>query len=63
MATTASLGDLGYRVNYAASDAYVLSLSLRAGPSRVRALGDDLLRWPIAVVDGVGRVTQMIPPR
>lgn len=56
MATTASLGDLGYRVNYAASDAYVLSLSLRAGPSRVRALGDDILRWPITVVDDVGRV-------
>jgi len=58
VATTASMGDLGYRVNYAASDAYVLSLSLRAGPSRVRALGDDILRWPIAVVDEGGRVIQ-----
>ena len=56
MTTTASMGDLGYRVNYAASDAYALSLSLRAGPSRVRALGDDILRWPIAVVDQAGRV-------
>ncbi len=63
VATTASMGDLGYRVNYAASDAYVLSLSLRAGPSRVRPLGDDILRWPIAVVDEVGRVTQLIPPQ
>ncbi|MGH7615043.1 MAG: leishmanolysin-related zinc metalloendopeptidase [Gemmatimonadales bacterium] len=61
--TTASMGDLGYRVNYAASDAFVLSLALRAGPSRVRPLGDDILRWPIAVVDEVGRVTQVIPPR
>jgi hypothetical protein len=56
MTTAASMGDLGYRVNYAASDAYVLSLSLRASPSRVRVLGDDILRWPITVVDDVGRV-------
>ena len=61
--TTASMGDLGYRVNYAASDAYLLSLSLRAGPSRVRALGDDILRWPIAVIDRAGRVAQVIPSR
>jgi hypothetical protein len=61
--TTASMGDLGYLVNYAASDAYILSLSLRAGPSRVRPLGDDILRWPIAVLDAAGRVTQVLPPR
>jgi len=61
--TTASMGDLGYLVNYAASDAYVLSLALRAGPSPLRSLGDDILRWPIAVVDAAGRVTQLILPR
>jgi hypothetical protein len=61
--TTASMGDLGYLVNYAASDAFVLSLSLRAGPSRVRPLGDDILHWPIAVLDVAGRVTQVIPAR
>jgi len=61
--TTASMGDLGYLVNYGASDAYVLSLALRAGPSPLRSLGDDILRWPIAVVDAVGRVTQLILPR
>ena len=60
--TTASMGDLGYLVNYAASDAYVLSLSLRAGPSPLRSLGDDILHWPIAVVDAAGRVVQIIPP-
>jgi hypothetical protein len=61
--TTASMGDLGYLVNYGASDAYVLPLALRAGPSRVRALGDDILHWPIAVLDAAGRVTQLIPPQ
>jgi hypothetical protein len=61
--TTASMGDLGYLVNYAASDAYILSLALRAGPSRVRALGDDILHRPIAVLDAAGRVTQVIPAR
>jgi hypothetical protein len=57
------MADLGYLVNYAGSDAYVLSLALRAGPSRVRPLGDDILRWPIAVLDAAGRVTQVIPVR
>jgi len=61
--TTASMGDLGYLVHYAASDTYLLSLPLRAGPSPVRPLGDDILRWPIAVLDAAGRVTQVIPAR
>lgn len=52
--TTASLGDLGYVVNYAASDAYlvvnpVLAEGARRGAGR--PLANDILRLPVVEVD------------
>jgi len=64
--TTASMGDLGHTVNYAASDAYTVvnAVALRtleqAPPIE---LEDDILRLPIIVVDPVGRVMRVIQPR
>lgn len=63
--STASMGDLGYLVNYAASDGYTVPAA--APPVAVQGpvldLGDDILRLPIQVVDRVGRVVRTIPPR
>jgi hypothetical protein len=61
--TTASMGDLGYLVNYAASDPYVVTVSLAARAAPVRSLGDDLLRLPLMEVDAAGRIVRVIPPR
>jgi hypothetical protein len=62
--TTASMGDLGYLVNYAASDVYVVP---PAPPVVTQAttlvLGDDILRMPIMEVDAVGRVVRIVAPR
>src|SRR5206468_4321942 len=58
--TTASMGDLGYVVNYAASEPYTVAnvAGLRAQASFSQSeLGDDILRLPILVVDRRGRVT------
>lgn len=61
--TVASLGDLGYLVTYSAADPYLLSLQLRAEPSQVIVVGNDILPLPIRVVDAAGRVVQTIRPR
>ncbi|HEU5262395.1 MAG TPA: Ig-like domain-containing protein [Gemmatimonadales bacterium] len=64
--STASMGDLGYTVNYAASDPYTVTnpLALRVRAQRPSIeLGDDILRLPIIVVDASGRVVQVIQPR
>ena len=64
--TTASMGDLGYLVNYAGSDPYTVpnAAALRAQASLPQIeLGDDLLRLPILVVDRRGRVTRIIRPK
>lgn len=63
----AAMGDEGYLVNYAAGDAYgVLLAPPRAGAAGagagVIALGDDVLRLPITVVDRAGRVTATYRP-
>jgi len=59
--TIASFGDEGYRVNYAAADTYTHAFAappLRAAPAgRVIALGDDVLRLPIYIVDRTGHIT------
>ena len=61
--TTASMGDLGYLVNYAGSDPYVVTVPLAAQPVPVRALGNDILRLPLMEIDAAGRVVRVIPPR
>jgi len=64
--TTAAMGDLGYVVNYAASEPYTVAnvAGLRAQPSLPQIeLGDDILRLPILVVDRRGRVTRIIRPK
>lgn len=64
--TTASMGDLGYRVNYAASDPYVLTVPVAPQGARAasaRSLGDDVLRLPLLEVDAAGQVIRVIPPR
>lgn len=63
--TTASLEDISYGVNYAASDNYVHTFTLLAGPASVSRLflGDDVYRGPIYVVDRSGRVVRVIQPR
>ena len=61
--TAASMGDLGYTVNYAAAQSYALP-----GPAAVAAaesgpridLGNDVARGPIYLVDRNGRVMGMI---
>ncbi len=60
--TTASMGDMGYLVNYAGSDPFVLSVSIGARPGLVRALGDDVLRLPVMEIDATGRVVRVTLP-
>jgi hypothetical protein len=64
--TTASMGDLGYTVNYAASSAYTVANPLavtRAQTGGLQVLLDDVLHIPGFVIDGNGRVVRVIPPR
>jgi hypothetical protein len=65
--STASMGDLGYLVNFAASDGYTVPAAAAAvapaAPGTKLSLGNDILRMPIQVVDRTGRVVQTIPPR
>jgi Big-like domain-containing protein/leishmanolysin len=65
--STASMGDIGYLVNYAASDSYTVPVAAAAvapaAPGTKLNLGNDILRMPILVVDRAGRVVQTIPPR
>jgi hypothetical protein len=63
--TSAQYIDMGYQVNLAASDAFAVAapflVARAAGP--LIALGDDILRTPILVIDEAGRVTRVIQPR
>ena len=61
--TTASMGDLGYQVNYAGSDPYVLSVSLAVRPAPLQALGNDILRLPMMEIDPTGRILRVIFPK
>jgi hypothetical protein len=60
--TTASMGDLGYEVNYAGSDPFTLALAFQLPPGPVLELGNDVLWLPLSVVDGTGRVVRVLPP-
>jgi hypothetical protein len=61
--TVASLADMGYTVNLAAADPYTLSAALRAFSVGPRfELRNDVLRLPRHVVDGAGRVVEVIAP-
>jgi hypothetical protein len=59
--STASMGDLGYEVNYAASDPFSVMAALQAQPGPVLELGNDVLSMPIAVVDPTGRIVRVLP--
>lgn len=62
--STASMGDLGYRVNYAGSDAYTVPTAAAAAAALqapMLMLGDDVLRLPILVVNRAGTIVQTIP--
>src|SRR5215510_5783608 len=68
--STASMGDMGYVVNYAGSDPYTVVNPLAAirGLTQARApvidLHDDIARVPIYQVDRAGRVVGVVaPPR
>ena len=60
--TIASLGDLGYGVNYAAADPYSHTFYARApsgGGTAPLSLGDDVRRAPLVVLDAAGRVVRV----
>ena len=64
--TTGSMGDLGYVVNFAASDPYTVVnalAALRVSGGAAIELRDDIVRLPIFVIDAAGRVVGTIPPR
>jgi hypothetical protein len=62
----ASMGDLGYVVNYAASDPYTVVNPVAAFGARPRPrleLKHDILRVPLVEIDAAGRVVEVHPPR
>ncbi len=64
--STASMGDLGYRVNYAGSDSYTVTNPVAAISARPRPpllLKHDVLRIPLVELDASGSVVQIHPPR
>ena len=56
--TVASMGDLGYTVNVANAELYVLPPLALLQPAITVSLGDDVLRLPIVVIDDRGRVVR-----
>ncbi len=69
--SVASLGDMGYLVNYGAADAYVHQFTVAPFPGalgppvtplRRIPLGNDVLRVPIHTMDSHGRVTGVFRP-
>jgi hypothetical protein len=60
--STASMGDLGYLVNYAGSDPYFLTLPFVAQPETVMPLGDDILRIPVMEIDAAGHIVRVVMP-
>lgn len=62
--TVQSLADIGYSVKVGLAELYRVPGSTggaRATPARRIPYGDDILRGPIKVVDGNGRVVRIIP--
>jgi hypothetical protein len=63
--SAASMEDLGYVANYAASDPYVKTFTLRAAGRALPGglwLGDDVWRGPLYQVDPSGRVVRVARP-
>jgi hypothetical protein len=61
--SVASLGDLGYAVNLAGADPYLLAPGLRASaPGPRLQLKNDLLRLPIRIVSQSGQVVRIVQP-
>jgi hypothetical protein len=59
--TIASLGDLGYEVDQAGADQFLIRLTpLAAVAGDLTAVGDDLYRGPIYVVDRRGRILDVV---
>jgi hypothetical protein len=59
--TVAAMADLGYKVNYAAADAFVRTFTApAAGGAAPLVLGDDIRRGLITKVDAVGRVVGVV---
>ena len=55
--TIASMGDMGYTVNYAAAEPYSQLFSERAGPAGAPIrLENDILRRPVYEVDATGKI-------
>ncbi len=63
LVSVASMGDLGYTVNYAASDNYVLSWPLLAATVTQIHLEQDIMRIPITLIDAGGRPVRVVTPR
>jgi hypothetical protein len=61
--TVASMGDLGYTVNVANAEPYVLPPLAAVHLGAPVSLGDDMLRLPVIVVDDKGRVIRTNPAR
>ena len=65
--TAASMADLGYQSNYAASDTYVLPVAPFAAAAFMAGTGrqmvDDVWRGPLYIVDASGRIERVIRPR
>ena len=63
--TAAHYQDMGYQINLGESDAFVLDFSLRALRAAGKGvfLGDDMLRFPLQVIDASGRVVRTIQPK
>jgi hypothetical protein len=59
--TIASLGDIGYKVNYAGADAYTRTFTAPAAQrGTVLDLGDHIYRGPEYIVDPSGRIVRVI---
>lgn len=61
--TAGSMADLGYAVTLSGAETYALPLSAAARAEPPVALGDDLLRVPVKVLDPRGRVLRVLAPR
>jgi len=59
--TVASMGDMGYTVNYAAADSYSQTFSLRASGSSTQIhLVNDIIHGPVYVLSPSGHVMGVI---
>lgn len=62
--SVASMGDLGYTVNYAAADSgYVISWPLLAAPLSQELFQRDVIHLPITLIDPAGRPVRVVVPQ